>query len=87
MCHVSHVTCHVSHVTCYLSHVNVFFVCLFFFLQQKFGKSGGASRGRVCYQRGLPRLVTILPGFNIWVNVLKSEAIVYLALQTGLLTV
>ena len=24
---------------------------------EKIGKSGGASRSRVCYQRGLPRLV------------------------------
>ena len=26
-------------------------------LQKKVGQSGGASRWRVCYQRGLPRLV------------------------------
>ena len=37
------VTCHVSHVTFFL-----------FFLQ-----SGEAYRWRVCYQRGLPRLVSI----------------------------
>ena len=49
-CHMSRVTCHVSHVTCHVSH---FFY--FFFLQ-----SGEASQGRVCYQRGLPRLVSCL---------------------------
>ena len=29
----------------------------FFTLHKKIGQSGGASRWRVCYQRGLPRLV------------------------------
>ena len=53
MCHVSrHVSCHVSRVTCHMSHVNFFF---FFF----FGQSGEAYRWRVCYQRGLPRLVLL----------------------------
>ena len=47
MCQVSRVTCHVSHVTCHMSHI------LFFF----FGQSGEAYRWRVCFQRGLPRLV------------------------------
>ena len=28
-------------------------------LQKNIGQSGGASRWRVCYQRGLPRLVYI----------------------------
>ena len=46
---MSRVTCHVSHVTCHMSHVTIF--VLFF------GQSGEADRGRVCYQRGLPRLV------------------------------
>ena len=46
MCHVSGVTCQVSGVMCQVSHVS-------FFL----GQSGEASRWRVCYQRGLPRLV------------------------------
>ena len=67
-CHLSHVTCHVSPVmchlpcvTCHLSHkrkIN------FFYLKKKkktsfkkIGQCGGASQGRVCYQRGLPRLV------------------------------
>ena len=58
-CHMSHVTCHVSHVTCHVSHVachvSVFFFFFFFF----FGKSGEDYRWRVCYQRGLPRLVSI----------------------------
>ena len=30
---------------------------MFFFTLKKIGQSGGASRWRVCYQRGLPRLV------------------------------
>ena len=41
------VTCHVSPVTCP------------FFCLKKIGLSGGASRWRVCYQRGLPRLVFV----------------------------
>ena len=49
-CHVSCVTCHVSRVTCQLSRVTFFF-CFFF------GQSSAAYWGRVCYQRGLPRLV------------------------------
>ena len=49
-CHVSRVTCHMSRVTCHVSHVILFF---FFFFRQ----SGEAYRWRVCYQRGLPRLV------------------------------
>ena len=44
MCHVSCVTCHVSHVMRHVSHV-------------KKNNNGGASWWRVCYQRGLPRLV------------------------------
>ena len=47
------VTCDVSHVPCRMS-------LLFLFLFLFFLQSGGASRWRVCYQRGLPRLV--LPG-------------------------
>ena len=62
-CHVSPVMCHLSRVTCHLSHVNIFFF-FFFFTQKKLenyplkkiGQNGGASRWRVCYQRGLPRL-------------------------------
>ena len=39
--------CHLSRVTCHMSLLFSFF----------FGQSGGAYRWRVCYQRGLPRLV------------------------------
>ena len=69
MCHVSRVTCHLSRVTCQ----NIFFFLHFFLKEEekkeqdkkkkktcilkKIGQSGGASRWRVCYQRGLPRLV------------------------------
>ena len=59
-CHVSHVTCHLSSVTCHMSNKNLqifnFFVSFFFCLKKKL-LSGGARRWRVCYQRGLPRLV------------------------------
>ena len=48
MCHVSRVTCHVSRVMC--QKINKL-------PSEKIGQSGGASRWRVCYQRGLPRLV------------------------------
>ena len=48
-CHVSRVICHMSRVTCHVSHV-VFFLVFF-------GQSGEAYWWRVCYQRGLPRLV------------------------------
>ena len=54
MCHVSRVTCHVSCVTCHMSHVTCH---LSQKKQKKNGKSGEISRSRVCYQRGLPRLV------------------------------
>ena len=49
-CHVSGVTCHVSPVTCHMSRVRFYFFW-------GGGQSGEASQGRVCYQRGLPRLV------------------------------
>ena len=58
-CHVSHVTCHVSCVTCHLYHVT----CHFFSITKKIGQCGGASRWKVCYQRGLPRLVQKLEQF------------------------
>ena len=54
-CHMSHVTCHMSPVTC---QKNIFLHFLQFFYLKKVGKIGEASRWRVCYQRGLPRLVS-----------------------------
>ena len=55
-CHVSRVSCQVSGVRCQVSGVTChFFLFLYFFWQ-----IGGASRWRVCYQRGLPRLVLII---------------------------
>ena len=48
-CHVSGDRCHVSRVTCHRSKIYIY---IFFF-----GQSGEASRWRVCYKRGLPRLV------------------------------
>ena len=58
-CHVSRVTCHMSRVTCHVSHV-IFFI---FFLQ-----SGEAYRWRVCYQRGLPRLVFFLSDIYLFLK-------------------
>ena len=55
--HVSYVMCHVSRVTCQASPVTFF--CLFFLLLVFYLPSGGATRWRTCYQRGLPRLVSI----------------------------
>ena len=51
-CHVPCVTRHVLQVTYLVSSVNIFY---FFF----FGQSIRACRWRVCYQRGLPRLVSL----------------------------
>ena len=53
MCHMSHVTFHMSHVRCQVSGVTSQVSHVSFFS----GQSVGASRWRVCYQRGLPRLV------------------------------
>ena len=50
-CHMSRVMCHVSRVTCHVSHVFIFLFLIFL------GQSGEAYPWRVCYQRGLPRLV------------------------------
>ena len=51
MCHMSHVWCHMSGVTCPVS-------CVFFSSSFFSGQIGGATRWRVYYQRGLPRLVS-----------------------------
>ena len=64
-CHVSSVMCHVSRVTSHLSHLYILFFILFlnvknfylYILKKKSWTSVGASQWRVCYQRGLPRLV------------------------------
>ena len=50
----SPVTCHRSNFLFYIL-IYIFFFLLF--LRKKIGQSGGASQWRVCYQRGLPRLV------------------------------
>ena len=65
MCHMSHVTCLVSHVACHMSCVT----CPMSHVKKekkekrKKGQSGGAYRSRVCYQRGLPRLVKFRFGY------------------------
>ena len=62
--------CHVSRVTCHMSHVFLFYFTFFttkknikikIIHSEKIGQSGEASRWRVCYQRGLPRLVLLRP--------------------------
>ena len=55
-CHMSCVTCHMSHVACHISK-KIYSYFLFVFLYSFFRQGGGASWWRVCYQRGLPRLV------------------------------
>ena len=50
-----------SHVTCHLS----------FFYVKKIGQSGGASRWRVCYQRGLPRLVQSMASKIIFIALIS----------------
>ena len=54
MCLVSRVKCHMSGFTCQVSHVTYFFLFSSFF-----GRSGEAGWWRVCYQWGLPRLVSL----------------------------
>ena len=66
MCHSSHVMCHMSRVTCHVLRVtcNMYF---FFVSWKKIRQSGWASRWRVCFQQGLPRLV-----FKLKLNFLKK---------------
>ena len=52
MCHMSYGTCHMPRIRCHMSCVICHVSCAIFFWQ-----FGGASHCRVCYQRGLPRLV------------------------------
>ena len=59
--HMAGVTCHMSRATCHVSGVTrhvPFFLLLF-------GQSCGACRRRVCYRRGLPRLVAKLQIFQL----------------------
>ena len=60
ICHLSYITCHVSPVTSHMS----FFQKNTFFLFKKNRQSGGTSRWRVCFQRGLPRLVFLRSTFE-----------------------
>ena len=52
---MSRVMCHISRVTCHMYFIFILF----------FGQSGEAYRWRVCYQRGLPRLVSVDGGFHL----------------------
>ena len=69
-----HVMCHVSRVTCNVSHVTFFSS---FFLQ-----SGEAYRLRVCYQRGLPRLVFILKTTCVTVTIMRTSAVMVVIMRT-----
>ena len=69
-CQVSGVRCHVSRVRCHMSGVT------FQFFFGVFLQSGENSRWRVCYQRGLPRLV-----FNIEKFELKYGELIVLTRQ------
>ena len=51
MCHMSFVTCQLSSIICHVSPVT------FFIITKTIGQNGGASLGKFCDQRGLPRLV------------------------------
>ena len=55
-CHLSLVTCHLLHFTCHLSYLT-FFQYIFLFIKKKIWQICWASWWRVCYQRGLARLV------------------------------
>ena len=58
ICHASRVTCDMSPVTCHMSHVKSFFFLLLLLLSFLLTK-WEASRWRVCYQWGLPHLVSL----------------------------
>ena len=69
---MSRVTCPLSPVTCHMSPVTC---------PKNIGQSGGASRWRVCYQRGLTRLVfednTIQPPSSVhepWCQILFTTS-------------
>ena len=55
MCHMSTVVCHMSTVTCHVSHTKKYQIIQILFILRQ---SVTASRQRICYQRGLPRLVS-----------------------------
>ena len=54
---MSRVMCHLSLVTCQ-KKIRIFYKKRKNDPSEKIGQSGGATRWRVCYQRGLPRLVS-----------------------------
>ena len=55
--------CHMSRFTCqkyFFLHFHLKKINPFFYTTKNIGPSSGASRWRVCYQRGLPRLGNII---------------------------
>ena len=69
MCHKSSVMCHLSNVTCHVSD--------FFFFFSFFGQNGWAIQGRVCNQRGLPRLVFFLFGLYCESGYIHLKAVLW----------
>ena len=74
-CHMSSATCHMSCVTCHMSCVACHFFSFFLNkIRRKNRQNGEAYRWSVCYQWGLPRLVStqlVREGYN------KSSTRVY----------
>ena len=69
------VTCHMSYVPCHKKYYYYRYY-YFFILSSFFGLSGGASRLRVCYQRGLLCLVSSIKHYIILNNwILKSNTL------------
>ena len=74
MCQMSRVICQVSGVRCQVSGVTIY-IYIYFFLQ-----NCGACQERVCYQRGLPRLVFFYNKLTFFVYM----HVRYMALKFGL---
>ena len=64
--HVSHVRCHMYHVACHMSCVMCHLSLFLFFLPLLFRQSGRTSWWRICYQWGLPHLVSFAAVNTPW---------------------
>ena len=80
---LSRVTCYMSCVMCHMSCVTGHMSTKKFEKVQKgfFGQSDGASGWRVCYQRGLPRVVFFI---LFWEYTLKKEKLNLLVFSNSL---
>ena len=54
-------------------YIYIFMYIYLFYSLEKIGQSGAASRWRVCYQRGLPRLVIRSFASLLWVFELMTQ--------------